>query len=419
MLKNAALIAVVALCLSGICLIAVVITHISRSSSSESSKSLASTSPSPGSPENLPQDDASFDLPALVKRAKPAVLSIVGFDATRRIKGTGSAFFVSDDGRIATNWHVIAGVTSATAHTEDGALYDIKGVLAVSEDQDLVVLKADTQHVRFLEVNRMTSPEAGTRIAIIGSPRGLEGSVSEGIVAAERKSWEGTWLQITAPISPGSSGSPVLDRTGRVVGIATRTSSGRFQNLNFARSTRDLAALIENIPAGAQPQPFTAATLPKVRTYHVVATPADDKQLNVRGGPGLDLPVITKLAPLEHGITLGEGREQIGQMFWQEITTRRGDHGWVSGLLLAPDSLNESRLPVVTISALKNTSIKVVTTTENGQTVFERSITANAMPLLFQGQHITVSADDRDAIRIKKDGALMKNSDRELTIESR
>lgn len=77
--------------------------------------------------------------------------------------------------------------------------------------------------------------EAGDHIAVIGNPLGLEGSLSEGIVAAKREQVPGGHqrLQITAPISRGSSGSPVLDMSGNVVGVATMVMRGG-QSLNFA-----------------------------------------------------------------------------------------------------------------------------------------------------------------------------------------
>ncbi|MEY2555666.1 MAG: uncharacterized protein QOF93_810 [Verrucomicrobiota bacterium] len=202
-----------------------------------------------------------LDLRALAKRARPAVVLILGFDAAGKVTQTGSGFFASADGRLITNWHVIHGVNSAKAKTETGPVFDITGVLAGSPKLDIAVLQAQAKEVPFLEMNRDAAPEAGTRIAVIGSPVALEGTLSEGIVSADRRdpNGNGTWVQITAPVSPGSSGSPVLDEDAKVVGIATLNSGGRYQNINFARSAQDVVGVLDLIPAGVAPMSFVRA----------------------------------------------------------------------------------------------------------------------------------------------------------------
>jgi len=208
------------------------------------------------SPEQL-------DLRALAKRARPAVVLILGFDASGKVTKTGSGFFASSDGRLITNWHVIHGVSSAKAKTESGPVFDITGILAGSPRLDIAVLQANATDVSSLEINRGRAPEAGTRIAVIGSPVALEGTLSEGIVSADRQdpNGKGTWIQITAPVSPGSSGSPVLDEEAKVVGIATLNSGGRYQNINFARSAEDIVSVFDMVPKGAAPMSFTRTAM--------------------------------------------------------------------------------------------------------------------------------------------------------------
>ena len=184
-------------------------------------------------------EEQTLDLTTLARNARPTVVLIVGFDANGKVAKSGSGFFISRGGRIVTNWHVVDGIASAAAKTESGAIYRIAGVLAYSIHLDLAVLKAEADGVPFLPIENSETPEAGTKIAVIGSPLALEGTLSEGIVSAARKGEEGTWIQMTAPVSPGSSGSPVLNNHGRVVGVATLNSDGRYQNLNFARSSQD------------------------------------------------------------------------------------------------------------------------------------------------------------------------------------
>jgi tetratricopeptide (TPR) repeat protein len=190
---------------------------------------------------------------------------ILGLDASGKVTQTGSGFFISNDGRVVTNWHVVQNTHSIQAKTEDGAIYNVEGFLAWSASLDLAVLKAQAKRVPYLELETAATPDAGARIAVIGSPLALEGTLSEGIVSALRSDDTGRWLQITAPISPGSSGSPVLDTTGHVVGVATLNSSGRNQSLNFARSSQDLADLLKGIASDKRPESLKEIALSRER----------------------------------------------------------------------------------------------------------------------------------------------------------
>jgi S1-C subfamily serine protease len=292
----------------------------------------------------------TFDLPRVAREARKAVLLIVGFDAKGKVVQSGSGFFISSDGRIATNRHVVTNVVSATAKSENGAIYRIDGVLTASTSLDLAVLKADARQVSSLALEAPALPEVGSRIAVIGSPLALEGTLSEGIVGAVRVEDDGTWVQITAPLSPGSSGSPVLNGDGRVVGVATLNSSGRIQNLNFARSARDLATLVEKIPRGAKPgllsnlflqeRSSLAAVSPSPTssvTYRISGLPERSPFLNVREGPGANFRVVVVFPATGRGITLGPGRVTNGTTVWQEIFLG-SYHGWVNAEYLAPET---------------------------------------------------------------------------------
>ena len=175
-----------------------------------------------------------IDLKALAKKARPAVMLLVISDANGKEIATGTGFLVSADGKLITNFHVIEKAASAVAKTENGGLFPVEGVLASDPKNDLVLLKIKGKELPFLTLSNSENIEVGTRIVVIGSPLGLEGTLSEGIVSAVRELMGDTKrLQITAPISPGSSGSPVMNGTGEVVGVATLVLRGG-QNLNFA-----------------------------------------------------------------------------------------------------------------------------------------------------------------------------------------
>src|SRR5438270_526912 len=188
----------------------------------------------------MAQEDA---LPELVRRIKPSVVSIVTYDAKGERLSRGSGFFTARD-RVVTNRHVLEGAYKAEIHTVNDLTYNVKGVLAVDGEGDIALLQVEIPPsvARPLTVVR-TSPQEGESIVVIGNPLGLEGSISNGIVSAVRDIPNfGRIIQITAPISPGSSGSPVINMRGEVVGVATlQLSDG--QSLNFAVPSDRVAQL--------------------------------------------------------------------------------------------------------------------------------------------------------------------------------
>jgi tetratricopeptide (TPR) repeat protein len=174
-------------------------------------------------------------LPDLVRRIKPSAVAIETYDSHGEKLSRGSGFFVESD-RIVTNRHVIEGAYRAEVHSSTGTVYPVKGVLAVDAEGDLALLKIDVplnQQIRALPLDK-TSPQEGESVVVIGNPLGLEGSVTNGIVSAVRDiPTFGRIIQITAPISAGSSGSPVVNMQGQVIGIATLQITGG-QSVNFA-----------------------------------------------------------------------------------------------------------------------------------------------------------------------------------------
>ena len=184
-------------------------------------------------PTTILAETETIDLKALAKKARPSVLLLVMSDANGKEIATGTGFLVSSDGKLITNHHVIEGATSAIAKAENGGLFPVEGILADDLKNDLVLRKLKSKDMPFLTLGDSENIEIGTRIAVIGSPLGLEGTMSEGIISAVRKLIDIKVLQVTAAISPGSSGSPVMDPKGDVVGIASALLRGG-QALNFA-----------------------------------------------------------------------------------------------------------------------------------------------------------------------------------------
>jgi tetratricopeptide (TPR) repeat protein len=187
---------------------------------------------------------ASQDLlPELVRRIKPSAVAIETFDSRGEKLSRGSGFFVESD-RVVTNRHVLEGAYRAEVHSSTGAVFPVKGVLAVDAEGDIALLKIDAPNtpIKPLPLDK-TSPQEGESIVVIGNPLGLEGSVTNGIVSAVRDiPTFGRIIQITAPISSGSSGSPVVNMQGQVIGIATLQITGG-QSVNFAIPSERISQL--------------------------------------------------------------------------------------------------------------------------------------------------------------------------------
>ena len=182
-------------------------------------------------------------LPELVRRIKPSAVAIETFDTRGEKLSRGSGFFVGLD-RVVTNRHVIEGAYRAEVHLNSGNSFQVRSVLAVDAEGDLALLKVEAPPglIRPLSLDR-TSPQEGESVVVIGNPFGLEGSVTNGIVSAVRDiPGFGRIIQITAPISPGSSGSPVVNMQGQVIGVATLQITGG-QSVNFAIPSDRIAQL--------------------------------------------------------------------------------------------------------------------------------------------------------------------------------
>lgn len=181
---------------------------------------------------------ASDDLVVLNKIISPAIVTV---DAGNK---SGTGFFINHSGSIATNYHVIRDSARITVKRNDGSFFAINKIISADADKDLAILSANAKDMPCLEFGSSETVEVGTKIVVIGSPLGLEYSLSEGIISAKRKDDKGKlrYLQITAPISPGSSGSPVVTFDGKVIGIVVLTLKDG-QALNMAIPIDDLKDL--------------------------------------------------------------------------------------------------------------------------------------------------------------------------------
>ncbi len=192
---------------------------------------------------------AETDLTELVKVVQPSVATVIAYDVDHNVANIGTGFFVNKNGHLITNYHVPVGKFSAEIKTADGITYPIKSVVAENQMIDLIKVKVDIppEKIHWIIVSAEMPPVA-QRVMVVGSPMGLEHSVSDGIVSSVREMpGVGIFFQMSAPISPGSSGSPVVNMEGKVVGVATfQFLQG--QNLNFAVAGKSILDLKTNTP---------------------------------------------------------------------------------------------------------------------------------------------------------------------------
>ncbi|HET6879489.1 MAG TPA: trypsin-like peptidase domain-containing protein [Pirellulales bacterium] len=234
----------------------------------------------PATPGVPPSPSAPLPASAmeLVSQIEPSLVVVDVGD------GLGSGFVYDEQGTIVTNYHVIEGAKKATVRFADKSTADVVGFLVVAPGKDLALLRINSQGRTLKPLRTATDrPQKAEEVFAFGAPRGLESTVTNGIVSAVRQGTElrdnfkattgvdiytdhqhydldAIWIQTTAPISGGNSGGPLVNRRGEVVGLNTwnRTDG---QNLNFAISIEHVKKMMESTQSGVQP----LASLPKPR----------------------------------------------------------------------------------------------------------------------------------------------------------
>lgn len=144
----------------------------------------------------------------------------------------GSAFLALQSGVAVTAWHVVSDAVKVTAKFSDGTICTVAGFLDCDETKDLALLQVDSGSRPLLQLST-SKPPVGARTYVIGSPKGYEFSIGDGLLSQVQKVDGYDQYQVTCPFSPGNSGGPVLNNQGTVLGIAAWTRNGA-QNVNFA-----------------------------------------------------------------------------------------------------------------------------------------------------------------------------------------
>jgi tetratricopeptide (TPR) repeat protein len=169
----------------------------------------------------------------IYKENRGAIAVIITFDSRGNPTGQGSGFVVREDGGIVTNYHVVENANKIDIKIRD-KVYEAEGLLYQDIENDIVILKAKAENLKTVKLGYISGLEVGEKIYVISNPQGLENTISEGILSGIREiDSKRKILQITAPISAGSSGGAVFNQNGEVVGVATFILK-ESQNLNFA-----------------------------------------------------------------------------------------------------------------------------------------------------------------------------------------
>jgi S1-C subfamily serine protease len=207
--------------------------------------------PKPSGESKNAQIGVSESSPVGPKITDKAVLTIVGTDRRARAVVQGSGFVLTPDGLAVSNYHVLNGVSEAAAECCGGRVFEIRSVAGSGRDKDLIVFQlyengstSKPQDLPYVVLGSSQDQAVGERVIVIGSPQGLENTMSDGILSAIREYEAMRLLQITAPISHGSSGGPVFNANGQVIGIAS-FQFAKGQNLNFAIAAEHIRPLLD------------------------------------------------------------------------------------------------------------------------------------------------------------------------------
>jgi len=180
----------------------------------------------------------------IVERYKPAIVRIENNMGAN--VGIGTGFIVTPEGRIATNLHVIAGSGVLKVKLSNEESYPVKRIIAVDANRDLALIEIDPPtKLPTVPLGDSDAVVPGDAVIAIGNPMRLDFTVSDGLISSVRPVDEDIILQISAPISQGSSGGPLFNSFGEVIGVATAISA-EGQNLNFGVPINYLRPLLAN-----------------------------------------------------------------------------------------------------------------------------------------------------------------------------
>lgn len=181
--------------------------------------------------------------PDAIEHAADSVFMLEVYNANNQQIAVGSGFVAFEEKLLISNYHVIEDAAYVVAVSDEYIKYIVQSVCAVNKEKDIVLLKFDENvDVEPLKIDSETPLKRSMKVVAIGSPAGLMNTISIGNISAFYKHGNKDWIQFTAPISSGSSGGPLFNKEGNVIGITTATYASA-QNVNMAVKASDIMKL--------------------------------------------------------------------------------------------------------------------------------------------------------------------------------
>ena len=307
-------------------------------------------------------------------------------------------------GRILTNYHVVRDARNIRVKLSSGDIYDEVEILAEDERRDIAVLQVPGFDLPALPLGDSDSVRIGAAVVLIGSPLGLENTVSTGIISGRRQEEEGyKLLQVSAPASPGSSGGAVLTANGDVVGIAvSQLEAG--QNLNFAVPINYARGLLDHLPSAPvrvmQPTTRDAEGSVSEKTASRTQTVNQGLGYELAGFQGYRIETRTTMdhnrerrTRITYRIieTVGESPPQLERYLESETTTRTEPFGTIQTLR------RERSRTVVGLARLQPVSARgeIASWTPEGWAT-------STYDMRFDGDHVLGVVSDTSAARSKE-----------------
>jgi len=273
----------------------------------------------------MPQKPAAKSLPSqsknspqpmepkqILQREAPGIVTIYAVDKSGKPFALGTGFIVRSNGVVVTNFHVVKDAYDAQVKLKDGEIYEHVRVLDYDERRDVIILKISALDLATVTLGDSSGVEAGDRAYAIGNPEGLSYTISEGLISARRIMQGSETLQISVPISHGSSGGPLYNTNGQVIGI-TAAGMEEGQNLNFAVPIKYVLAMLDSAPRNMTlVELFPEAAQPKGtrETPSAKGTPAGPHEYtDPDGWLALTFPATWQLQdPAPQGMMLGASK---------------------------------------------------------------------------------------------------------------
>jgi len=213
---------------------------------------------------------AGLDVEALVQQNEAAVVVILGRNPVDRAELQSSGCFVHRSGLILTTTHQVRGLEDLRAVLRDGARRPLS-VVALDNEHELALLRADGDPLAVVAIGDAAALKSGAPLVAIAAPEGLSFSTVTGVVSSANRSYQGyRVIQTNLPASPGSSGGPVFDKAGAVVGLVVCKLTGQ-DWATFVNPINNAYGLLRQhgVPLPLAPPPLASADEAEI-------LPADD-----------------------------------------------------------------------------------------------------------------------------------------------